>query len=29
MLGFPNIHFLMRTLAESGELDKLVAWYSR
>ncbi len=29
MLGFPHIRFLMRTLAERGELDKLVAWYSR
>ena len=29
MLGFPHIQFLLRTLAERGELEKLVAWYSR
>lgn len=29
MLGFPHIRFLQRTLAERGELEKLVAWYSR
>jgi lysine-N-methylase len=29
MLGFPHVRFLMRTLAERGELEKLVAWYSR
>jgi len=29
MLGFPHIQFLVRTLAEHGELEKLVAWYSR
>jgi lysine-N-methylase len=28
-LGLPHIRFLMRTLAERGELEKLVAWYSR
>jgi lysine-N-methylase len=29
MLGFPHIQYLMRTLAQRGELEKLVAWYSR
>ncbi len=29
MLGLPHSRFLMRTLAERGELEKLVAWYSR
>ena len=29
MLGLPHIRFLQRTLAERGELEKLVAWYSR
>jgi lysine-N-methylase len=29
MLGFPHIRFLVRTLAERRELEKLVAWYSR
>jgi lysine-N-methylase len=29
MLGFPHIRFLERTLVERGELEKLVAWYSR
>jgi len=29
MLGLPHIRFLVRTLAERGELEKLVAWYSR
>jgi lysine-N-methylase len=29
MLGFPHIQFLLRTMAQSGELEKLVAWYSR
>jgi lysine-N-methylase len=29
MLGFPHIQYLQRTLAQRGELDKLVAWYSR
>ncbi len=29
MLGFPHIRFLQSTLAERGELEKLVAWYSR
>ena len=29
MLGFSHIQFLMHTLAQRGELDKLVAWYSR
>ena len=29
MLGFPHIKFLVRTLAQRGELEKLVAWYSR
>jgi lysine-N-methylase len=29
MLGFPHIRFLQSTLAERGELAKLIAWYSR
>jgi lysine-N-methylase len=29
MLGFPHIRYLQRTLAQRGELEKLVAWYSR
>jgi lysine-N-methylase len=29
MLGLPHVHFLVRTLAQRGELEKLVAWYSR
>jgi lysine-N-methylase len=29
MLGLAHIRFLQRTLAERGELEKLVAWYSR
>jgi lysine-N-methylase len=29
MLGFPHIQYLQRLLAQSGELEKLVAWYSR
>ena len=29
MLGFPHIQYLVRTLAQRGELEKLVAWYSR
>ena len=29
MLGLPYIRMLQRTLAERGELEKLVAWYSR
>jgi lysine-N-methylase len=29
MLGFPHIQYLMRTLAERREVEKLVAWYSR
>ena len=29
MLGFPHIQFLLRTLVERGELEKLVAWYGR
>ena len=29
MLGFPHIRFLVRAVAERGELEKLVAWYSR
>ncbi|MHC5537400.1 YkgJ family cysteine cluster protein [Singulisphaera rosea] len=29
MLGFPHIQYLLRTMAQRGELDKLVAWYSR
>ncbi len=29
MLGFPHIRYLMHLLAERGELEKLVAWYSR
>ena len=29
MLGLPHIRFLQRTLAERGQLEKLVAWYSR
>ncbi len=29
MLGLPHTHFLLRTLAQRGELEKLVAWYSR
>ena len=29
MLGFPHIRFLVQTLAQRGELEKLVAWYSR
>jgi lysine-N-methylase len=29
MLGLPHIRALQRTLIERGELDKLVAWYSR
>jgi lysine-N-methylase len=28
MLGFPHIQYLVRILAERGELEKLVAWYS-
>ncbi len=29
MLGLPHIRLMVRTLAQRGELDKLVAWYSR
>jgi lysine-N-methylase len=29
MLGFTHIRFLVHTLAQRGELEKLVAWYSR
>ena len=29
VLGFPHIQYLQRTLAQHGELEKLVAWYSR
>jgi lysine-N-methylase len=29
MLGFPHIRFLLHILAQRGELEKLVAWYSR
>lgn len=29
MLGFPHIQYLQRIMAQGGELDKLVAWYSR
>lgn len=29
MLGLPHIRSLQRTLAERGELEKLVAWYGR
>lgn len=29
MLGLPHIRVLQRTLAERGELEKLVAWYGR
>jgi lysine-N-methylase len=29
MLGFPHIQYLQRTLVQSGELEKLIAWYSR
>jgi lysine-N-methylase len=29
MLGFPHIQYLVRTLAQSGELEKVVAWYGR
>jgi hypothetical protein len=29
MLSFPHIQYLQQTLARRGELEKLVAWYSR
>jgi hypothetical protein len=29
MLRLPHIQSLMRTLAQRGELEKLVAWYCR
>ncbi len=29
MLGLPHIRHLQRTIAERGELEKLVAWYGR
>lgn len=29
MLGFPHVQYLMRIIAQHGELEKLVAWYSR
>jgi lysine-N-methylase len=29
MLGFPHVQYVLRTLAQRGELEKLVAWYSR
>ena len=29
MLGFPHVQYLMHLLAQRGELEKLVAWYSR
>ena len=29
MLGLPHIQFLLGIMAERGELEKLVAWYSR
>jgi lysine-N-methylase len=29
MLGFPHIQYLVRILAQRGELERLVAWYSR
>ncbi len=29
MLGFPHVQYLQRMMAQRGELEKLVAWYSR
>ena len=29
MLGFPHIQYLARILAQRGELETLIAWYSR
>jgi lysine-N-methylase len=29
MLGFSHIQYLQRTLVQSGELEKLIAWYGR
>jgi lysine-N-methylase len=29
MLGLPHIQYLMRIMAQRGELEKLVAWYAR
>lgn len=29
MPGFPHVQYLLRTLAQRGQLEKLVAWYSR
>ncbi len=29
MLGFPHVQYLVHLLAQRGELEKLVAWYSR
>jgi lysine-N-methylase len=29
MLGFPHIQYLIRTMAERGEIEKLVAYFSR
>ncbi len=29
MLGFPHIQYLLSTMAQRGELEKLVAWYCR
>jgi lysine-N-methylase len=29
MLGFPHIQYLVRIMAQLGELEKLTAWYSR
>ncbi|WP_165227075.1 YkgJ family cysteine cluster protein [Aquisphaera insulae] len=29
MLGFPHVRYLVRLMAERGEIEKLVAWYSR
>lgn len=29
MLGFPHVQYLVRLMAQRGELERLVAWYSR
>jgi lysine-N-methylase len=29
MLGLPHIRYLLRTMAQRGQIEKLVAWYSR
>lgn len=29
MLGFPHVQYLMRLLAQRGELDRLLAWHGR